>query len=166
MPYSRITERLGLPAAALTNIATATASAAVTFATRASSNVIDTWSPGLQRILVRAAFTPIGTAATGVATVAVRHGSATNAMSAASVGTGTVAMQATVSIPSTGIIQDIEINGPDLIGKNRYLDAIVTPGGIFQGSVSLQVITEARQAVPNTAANVSQWATPVVVANL
>lgn len=166
MPQSRMTERLGLQAAALANIATATASAAVTFVTRATSNIVDSWTLGNQRYLVRAAFNPITTAATGVATVAILHGSATGAMSAASVGTGTVAMQATVSISSVGKIQDLEIQGSDLVGKNRFLQAIVTPGGIFQGSVALEIITEGRVAVPNTAANVSQWATPVVVANL
>jgi hypothetical protein len=166
MPYARMTERLGLQAAALTKIATATGTQAVSYSTQAESNIIDSWVLGNQRYLIRAHFTPDSTAATGSATVAVQHGTATNAMSAASVGTSTTPMQATVAVSSDGAILDMELEGADLVGKNRYLQAVVTPGGSFRGAVALEVITEARVAVPNTAANVSQLASPVVVADL
>lgn len=168
MPYGRMEERLGLHAAALQHIATAQASVAVlsgVVATAATSNIIDSWTMGDRRHLVRANFVPLNSAATGAATVAIYHGTATGAMSAASVGTGTTPMQATVSVPSTGKILDIELQGSDLIGKNRYLQAVVIPGGSLIAAVALNVITESRY-LPPTAANVSALATPVIVADL
>jgi len=161
-------ERLGLHAAALQNIATAQASQAVlsgVVATQATSNIIDSWTMGDRRWLVRANFVPLNSAATGNATVAIYHGTATGSMSAASVGTGTVAMQITGAIPSTGKILDIELQGSDLVGKNRYLQAVVIPGGSLVAAVALNVITEARY-LPPTAANVAALATPVIVADL
>jgi hypothetical protein len=168
MPYGRMGERLGLHAAALQNVATAQASQAVlsgVVATVATSNIIDSWALGERRMLVRANFTPLNTAATGNATVAIFHGTGTGAMSAASVGTGTTPMQATVAVGSVGKILDLELQGGDLVGKNRYLQAIVTPGGSLVAAVALNVITEPR-ILPPTGANVAQLATPVVVADL
>lgn len=168
MPYGRMIERLGLHMAALQNIATAQASQAVSslgVATKAASNIVDSWTLGDRRFLVRAAFVPIASTGTGPATVAIFHGSATNAMSAASVGTGTTPMQMTGSIGTAGGILELELQGSDLIGKNRYLQAQVIPGGALAGAVALTVDTEAR-VLPPTAANVSLLATPVVVADL
>lgn len=168
MPYARMTERLGLHGSALQIAATAQASQAVlsgVVATVATSNIIDTQTLGDRRYLVRANLVPLNTAATGNATVAIYHGTATGAMSAASVGTGTTPMQATAAVGTAGKIIDIELNGPDLAAKNRYLQAVVTPGGSLVAAIALNIITEGR-FLPATAANVAALATPVVVADL
>lgn len=170
MPQSRMIDRLGLHAAALQLVATAQASqtaASTLVATKATSGFIDTLTAGDRRYLVRLNAVPLGTAATGPATVAIYHGTATGAMSAASVGTGTVAMQATVNVGSGGVIQDLELKGADLVGKNRYLQAIVTPGGALVAAFAVNIITEGRYNPP-TSPNVGTgtYPTPVVVAEL
>jgi hypothetical protein len=88
-------------------------------------------------------------------------------MSAASVGTGTVAMQATVAVGSNGVVQDLELRGSDLVGKNRYLQAIATPGGSLRAALALNIITEGRYQ-SNTSANVGTgtYPAPVVVSDL
>ena len=99
-----MTERLGLPASAIQIAATAQASQAVAsgiVATSATSNFIDTYTAAARRYRVRVAGIPLGTAATGAATVAIFHGTATGAMVAASVGTGTTPMRATGNIGQT-----------------------------------------------------------------
>lgn len=171
MPDGRMTERLGLPAVALQLAATAQASqtaASAIVATKATSGFIDTYTAAARRYRVRVAGIPLGTAATGAATVAIFHGTATGAMSAASVGTGTVAMQATGNIGSAGgFLPDLEIRGADLVGKNRYLQAIVTPGGSLVAAFAVTIDTEGRYNA-NTGANVGTGTlpTPVVVADL
>src|SRR5262245_14488311 len=110
MPDGRMVERLGLPAAALQLVATAQATqtaASALVATKATSDFIDTYTAAARRYLVRLNAIPLNTNNTGAATIAIFHGTATGNMSAASVGTGTVAMQATVSVPSGGIVQDM-----------------------------------------------------------
>lgn len=168
MPYGRMTERLGLHGATFQNVATAQASvnvASTGVATKAGSDIVDTYTTNDRRFLVRTNFVPLNSSATGAATVAILHGTATGAMSAASVGTGTTPMQATVSVPSGGKILDLELTGSDLIGKNRYIQAVVTPGGSLVAAVAVNIITEARY-LPPTASNVAAYATPVVVADL
>ena len=170
MPAGRMTERLGLPATALQLVATAQASqtaASGGVATRATSNFIDTYTAAARRYLVRLNAVPLESGATGNVTVALFHGTATGNMSAASVGTGTVAMQATVAVGSNGVIQDLELRGADLVGKNRYLQAIVTPGGSLRAALALNIITEGRYQ-SNTGSNVGTgtYPTPVVVADL
>jgi len=170
MPDARMTERLGLPAAALALAATAVASqsaASTLVATKVTSNIVDTYTAAARRYLVRLAGIPLGTAATGAATVAILHGTATNAMSAASVGTGTTPMQATVNVGSGGVIQDLELRGADLVGKNRYLQAQIIPGGALVAAFALTVQTEGRYN-SNTGANVGTgtYPAPVVVADL
>lgn len=168
MPNARMIERLGVHGWAMQAVATAQASVNVpsgNVATVAQSNIIDTWTLGERRIAVRADLLPLTTAGTGNATVAVLHGTATGAMVAASVGTGTVAMQATAAVGTAGKSLWLELNGPDLIGKNRYLQAVVTPGGALVASAHVEMLTETRN-LPPTAANVSALATPVIVADL
>lgn len=170
MPEARMTERLGLPAKALQLVATAQATqtaASALVATKATSDFIDTYTAAARRYRVRLNAIPLNTNNTGNATIAIWHGSATGAMSAASVGTGTVAMQATVSVPSSGIIQDLELRGADLVGKNRYLQAIVTPGGSLVAAFAVNIDTEGRYNA-NTGSNVGTgtYPTPVVVADL
>lgn len=170
MPDARMTERLGLPATALQLVATAQASqtaASAIVATKATSNFIDTYTAAARRYLVRLNAVPLGTAATGNATIAMFHGTATGAMSAASVGTGTTPMQATVAVGSNGAVQDLELRGADLVGKNRYLQAIVTPGGSLVAAFAVNIITEGRYN-SNTGANVGTgtYPAPVVVADL
>ena len=170
MPAGRLTERLGLPAAALQLVATAQASqtaASGGVATRATSNFIDTYTAAARRYLARLHAIPLESGATGNVTVAVFHGTATGNMSAASVGTGTTPMQATVAVGSNGVIQDLELRGSDLVGKNRYLQAIATPGGSLRAALALTIITEGRYQ-SNTGANVGTgtYPAPVVVADL
>lgn len=168
MANSRIIERLGLPAAALTFAATAQATQAVAstlVGTAAKSNIIDAQARGDHRMLVRAGLIPVATTATGNATVAIYHGTATNAMSAASKGTGTTPMQATAAIGTAGGIVELELAGADLIGKNRYLQAVVIPGGSLAAAVAVTIDVEPRHLTP-TSDNVSSLATPVVVADL
>ena len=170
MPQSRMIDRIGLPAAALQLAASAQASqtaASAIVATKATSGYIDTWTSGIRRYLAVANFAVLGTAATGAATVAVYHGTATGAMSAASVGTGTTAMQATANIGSAGGIIELELQGADLVGKNRYLQFQVIPGGSLAAAIALDVFTEARYNSP-TGNNLgtATLATPVVVADL
>jgi len=170
MPNGRMTERLGLPAAALQLVATAQASqtaASTLVATKATSGFVDTYTAAFQRLRARLAAVPLGTAATGNATIAIYHGTATGAMSAASVGTGTTPMQATVAVGSAGIIQDLELRGADLVGKNRYLQAIVTPGSNLVAAFAVTLDTEGRY-LSNTAANVGTgtYPAPVIVADL
>lgn len=168
MPMSRLIERLGLHGLAVQAVATAQASVNVpsgNVATKATSNIIDSWTLGERRLIALANIMPLTTAGTGAATVAIYHGSATGSMSAASVGTGTTPMQATVSVPTTGQVAWLELTGSDLIGKNRYLQAQVIPGGALVASVALDLLTEARVNSPS-GGNVSALATPVVVADL
>lgn len=168
MPNGRMIERLGVHAWAMQALATAQASVAVpsgNVATVANSNIIDSWNLGDRRIAVRANFLPLTTAGTGPATVAIYHGTATGAMSAASVGTGTTPMQATVSIGTGGKSVWLELQGADLVGKNRYLQAVITPGGALVAAAHAEMLIEARNNSPS-GANVSALATPVVVADL
>jgi hypothetical protein len=163
-------DRLGIHGAALQLAASAQASqtaASAIVATKATSNILDTWTVGDRRYLALANFVPLGTAATGAATVAIYHGTATGSMSAASVGTGTTAMQMTGNIGSAGGIMALELQGSDLVGKNRYLQAIVTPGGSLVAAIALDLITEARFNSP-TVNNLGTGTllTPVVVSDL
>lgn len=170
MPYARITERLGLQAGALANVATAAASVAVAstrVATSVGSDIIDTWTTANQRYLVRAALYPLTTAATGAATVAIYHGTATGAMSAASVGTGTTPMQATASVDAGGKIVTVELEGADLVGKNRYLQAIVIPGGSLAAAAAVTIDGEPSYLEPAPPTSlVAEAVTPVIVADL
>lgn len=168
MPNSRMIDRLGVHGWAMQAVATAQASVNVpsgNVATVANSNIIDSWTLGERRIAVRADLLPLTTAGTGNATVAVLHGTATGAMVAASVGTGTTPMQATVAVGTAGKSVWLELQGADLVGKNRYLQATITPGGGLVAAAHLELLAEARY-LPSTAANVSALATPVVVADL
>lgn len=168
MPLDRMTERLGLKAAALQIVATAQASQtapSTQVATVATSNILDTYTLGDRRYLARAAFALLSTAATGAATLGVYEGTATGSMSAASVGTGTTLQQVTANISSNGSILELELHGADLHSSKRYLQFRVTPGGGLISAVSLTVDTEARYQ-PNTGSNVSALVTPVVVADL
>lgn len=168
MPQSRMIDRLGLPQAALQLVATAQASQtapSTVVATKADSNIIDTYTVADRRYLALANIVPLATGATGNATVSVLHGTATNAMSAASVGTGTTPMQATGAIGSAGGILALELQGADLVGKNRYLQFRVTPGTNLVAAVALDVIAEARYNSPTTQ-NTAALATPVVVSDL
>lgn len=168
MPYGRMVERLGVHAWAMQAVATAQASVNVpsgNVATVANSNIIDSYTLGDRRITVRADLLPLTTAGTGAATVAILHGTATGAMVAASVGTGTTPMQATVSVPTGGKSVWLELQGSDLVGKNRYLQAVVTPGGALVAAAHVEMLTESRY-LPSTAANVAALATPVIVTDL
>lgn len=168
MPDARMIDRLGVHGWAMQAVATAAASVAVpsgNVATVANSNIIDSWTLGERRIAVRADVLPLTTAGTGNVTVAVYHGTATGAMVAASVGTGTTPMQATAAVGTAGKSVWLELNGPDLIGKNRYLQAVLTPGGVLVAAAHVELLTETR-VLPSTAANVSALATPVIVADL
>lgn len=168
MPQSRIVDRLGIHMAAQQFLATAVASqtvASTQVATVATSNIIDTWTVGDRRYLANVAIQPLTTAATGAVTVGVYHGTATGSMSAASVGTGTVAMQQTANVASSGSIIQIELQGSDLVGKNRYLQFRVTPGGGLIAQADVQVFTEPRYLSP-TNNNVAALATTLIVSDL
>jgi hypothetical protein len=88
-------------------------------------------------------------------------------MSAASVGTGTTPMQVTANVGSGGLIQDLELRGADLVGKNRYLQLQIIPGGALATAIVATVQTEGRYN-SNTGANISTgtYPAPVVVADL
>lgn len=163
-------ERIGLHAKALQLVATAQASqtaASNGVATKATSDYIDTLTYGDRRYLAVANFVPLGTAQIGNATLAVYHGTATGSMSAASVGTGTVAMQITGAIGSVGTILELELSGSDLVGKNRYLQFQAIPATNLVAAVALDVLTESRYNSPsNNNVGTATLATPVVVADL
>lgn len=171
MSYSRMTERLGLPAVAGTTIATATATVAVTPATSLNSPAVSVRSvagagaPG-RRYLVRAAMFPDTTAHTGVATVAVQHGTSTASWTAAS--KGSTPMQATFNAGTGGGAQEIELQGSDIqaASLSAYIRAQLVPGGAFSGVATVTIETDTARYLPNTAADSTLRGTPVVVADL